>query len=199
MSDDLKELVSKADRGDESAQGQLMDMAREKESAGEYKEAAELFKLAAMAYRIASSRKGGLLADAYRSCAKFVRTIRYYDEWVKKYTKPLAPRINRLRNHKGTFDRPILSMWREDSEYCSMLHFLEDKLREHDIEICAPGGTINRHFWAITQQREGFREFMNDIDVRIVLDPITDEVMKRMAADKSEYKSSARKKAGGRP
>lgn len=184
MDDSIKEIISKADRGDGAAQKELMDMGQEASGRGDHEQAAYLFKMAAMAYRIAASRSSGVLADTAQTCGRFATTIRYYDEWVKKYTRPLAPRINRLKRHKGNFDRPILSMWREGSEFSRKLRFLEKQLFDRGIEICAPGGTINRHFYYMVRQHDAFKGFRDDIEIRVVLDPICDEVMERL---KTEY------------
>ena len=178
MTDELKELVSKADRGDSAAQKQLMDMAQAKQAAGAFQEAAELFKLAAMAYRIGASRQSSQAAEAAGRCSWMEGVLELYREWIAAYTKPVAPRINRLKRHKENFDRPILSMRREGGKYGFMLSYLERQLMEHDIEICT-GGTINRHFYYMVQRREHFTDFMDDIDIRVVLDPLADEVMRR--------------------
>lgn len=184
MDDQLEELVSRADRGDAAAQKELMERGDQASSAGEHEQAAYLYKMAAIAYRIEGGRTSSILADTTHSCAWLVKTVRYYDEWVKKYTVPVAPRINRLKEHKGNFDRPIGAMRTEKGDYKTMLHYLKKKLMEHDIEICT-GATINRHFYYMVNQREPFTEFMNDINVRVVLDPICDEVASRLEAEKN--------------
>lgn len=184
MDDQLKELVSRADRGDAAAQKELMERGDQASSAGEHEQAAYLYKMAAIAYRIAGGRTSGILADTAHTCAWFAKTLGYYDEWVKKYTVPVAPRINRLKEHKGNFDQPIGAMWREKDAYKTMLHYLQKKLMEHDIEICT-GATINKHFYYMVNQREPFTEFMNDINVRVVLDPICDEVARLMEIEKN--------------
>lgn len=180
MSDELKKLISKADLGDSKAQKELMKRGDAASSAGDHEQAAFLYKMAAMAYRIAEGRTGGVLSDLARRCSWLSHSVKYYDEWIKKYTKPVAPRINRLKRFKGDFDRPILTMWKGGGEDGDRLHYLQNKLREHDIEICAPGGTINRHFYYMVHRHEGFRDFMDDIDMRVVLDPICDEVVRRI-------------------
>ncbi|MGD9686431.1 MAG: hypothetical protein AB7U43_05595 [Desulfobacter sp.] len=177
MGEDLKELISSADKGNTEAQRELMQRGDAASEAGDHHQAAYLYKMAAMAYRIDASRIGGILADMARQGALLSQTVSYYDQWAKKYTKPVAPRINRLKRHKGNFDVPILTMWREKNEYGRMLRYLENKLMRHGIEICAPGGTINRHFYYMVHQRERYREFMNDVEFRVVLDPICDEVL----------------------
>ena len=181
MSDELKELISKADKGDSEAQRELMQRGDAASEAGDHQHAAYMYKMAAIAYRIDEARTSGMLSDTARTCARFAQTIRYYDDWIKKYTKPVAPRINRLKHHKGNFDRPILTMWRDGGEFGKMLRHLEERLSEHGIEWCAPGGTINRHFYYMVQRRDDFRDFMDDIEIRVVLDPISDEVLRMYA------------------
>lgn len=85
-------------------------------------------------------------------------------------------------------------MWREDGEFGHMLRYLEKLLSDHGVEWCAPGGTINRHFYYMVQRREDFREFMDDINIRVVLDPICDEVMRRLLSEDEPPKRTTRKK-----
>jgi len=150
-----------------------------------------LFRLAAMAYRIAEGRTSGILADTARTCGRFAATIRLYDEWVKKYTRPVAPRINRLKRFKGDFDGPVFKLLRDDGEFGSMLRHLENLLMDHDVEFCT-GSTINRHFYYMVQQRDPFWDFIHDIDMRVVLDPIADEVLRMLNNPDSEDESIGR-------
>lgn len=178
MTENLKELVSRADRGDGAAQQELMKRGDDAGKAGDHEQAAYLYRMAAIAYRIDAGRISGILADTANTCAWFARTIRYYDEWIKKYTKPVAPRINRLKRFKRNFDTPIHTMMRDGGEYEAKVRYLEKVLMEHDVEFCT-GSRINKHFYYMVQQHEYFKGFMNDIDLRVVLDPIVDEVLRR--------------------
>lgn len=178
MNVELKELVSKADRGDTDAQRQLMDMAKEKESAGEYQEAAELFKLAAMAYRIAASRNSTQAAELGSACRWQEKVLQFYRDWIKNYATPVEPRINRfdkdsVSSEVGVF---ILAL-RRDEKFRDMVRYLEVELMKHDVEFCT-GSMINRHFYYMAIQKEFFKEFMHEIDMRVVLDPLSDEVMR---------------------
>ena len=52
-----------------------------------------------------------------------------------------------------------------------------------DVEMFAPGGTMSRHFIHMLKGRNcdnGFYEaFTNEVDIRVALDPIVDDVLKR--------------------
>jgi hypothetical protein len=183
MTDELKELISKADRGDGAAQKELMTRGDDVSSAGDHEQAAYLYKMAAMAYRIEVSRVGTRASEASGQSSWMDGVQQLYLEWIAAYTKPVAPRINRLNRHEGDFDRPIMSMRREGGKYGFMLRYLERQLMEHDVEICTGAG-INRHFYYMVQQREGYKEFMNDVEMRVVLDPLADEVMRRCQSSK---------------
>ncbi|MGE3550052.1 MAG: hypothetical protein AB7I29_09180 [Geobacter sp.] len=179
MNNELKELISKADKGDSGAQRELMDCGDSAAAAGDHEQAAHLYKMAAMAYRIAVSRTNGTLADTAHTCARFARTIKLYDDWIRTYTRPRAPRINALKRRKLASEASscILQL-RRDKEYAPLVRYLEEKLDEHGIHFCAPGGTINRHFYYMATQREDFLEFMHDIDLRVALDPLSDKILK---------------------
>jgi len=185
MNDELKALIGKADCGDSEAQKELMERGDAAGSAGDHEQAAYLYKMAAMAYRISAGRQGTLSAEADGRCTWMEVVLQLYREWIATYTKPVAPRINRLKRIRGNFDRPILTLRRDGGKFSFMLRYLEKQLMEHDIEICAPGGTINRHFYYMVNQHEAFTGFMNDIDVRVVLDPIADEVLRQITLEGS--------------
>jgi len=179
MNDELKELISKADKGDSDAQRGLMDRGDSATAAGDHEQAAYLYKMAAMAYRISGSRTGSTLTDTAHTCARFARTIRLYDDWIKTYTRARAPRINVLKRRRmsGKASECILQL-RRDKEYAPLVRYLEEKLDEHGIHFSVPGGTINRHFYYISEQRENLRGFMHDIDLRVALDPLSDKILK---------------------
>ena len=181
-----RNLTSEADRGSHDAQKRLMELGQQAQDAGDFAMAAKIFKDAAIAYRIAASRTGGLLADSNHNSAWLFLKTQYYEDWIKQYTQPSPPRIECLRQHNGNFNHQIITMWRNEGKFRTMLRYLEKKLMEHGIEFCAPGGTINRHFYHMVNQHEAFTGFLNDIDIRIVLDPICDEVMDRIQGIKNE-------------
>lgn len=192
MNDELKELVSKADRGDSAAQKELMKRGDDSSTAGDHQQAAYLYKMAAMAYRISEGRTSGILSDTARACARFATTIRLYDEWVKKYTRPLAPRINALTRKKLASDASsyILQL-RNEEKFQSMVRYLEEKLMDHDVEFCT-GSTLNKHMYYMAKpQADPFWDFKHDIDMRVVLDPICDEIMRM--ADNYEAQSDFRR------
>lgn len=178
MNQELNELISRADRGDNAAQQELMTRGDEAGKAGDHEKAAYLYRMAAIAYRINAGRISGVLSDTAGTCAWFARTIGYYDEWIKKYTKPVAPRINRLRRFKRIFDSHIFAMRSDGGEFQAKVRYLERVLKKHDVEFCT-GGRINRHFYYMVRQDDYFKGFMNDIELRVVLDPIADEVLCR--------------------
>ena len=186
MNEELKELISSADKGNTDAQRELMQRGDAASEAGDHQQAAFFYKMAAMAYRMDAGRIGGLLADAASAAGNFARTISFYEEWVAKYANPVPPRINELSEMKIAREASscILSL-RRDKSFFRKVQYLESKLAEHGKHFCAPGGTINRHFYYMINQREDFIEFMHDIDIRIVLDPICDEVLRMCAEDQT--------------
>lgn len=179
MGETIKELVSKADKGDTEAQRELMQRGDAASEAEDHQQAAYMYKMAAMAYRINASRVLGRLLDSSRNHAEQLMTVHYYDAWIRDYTAPKAPRINELIEKKLAREASdcILSL-RRDERFKGQVRYLESRLDEHGIHFCAPGGTINRHFYAMVNQRENFTGFMNGTDVRVVLDPICDEVLR---------------------
>ncbi|MEI6827468.1 MAG: hypothetical protein WCK54_17880, partial [Desulfuromonadales bacterium] len=76
MTEEIKQLVSKADRGDINSLNQLMKMAQDEQNRGNYKESSELFKFAAMAYRINASRQFSIASEAKEEC-----------DWINKVIK----------------------------------------------------------------------------------------------------------------
>lgn len=179
MNNELKELVSKADQGDKNAQKQLMQLAQEKQDAGEYEEAAELFKLGAMAYRIAASFEGSLVDDEKMKSYSLEKIIQYYREWIVNYTHPVEPRINTLtREGLASEASSTILQLRRDEVFRGMVRYLEEQLMIHGVDLCT-GSTLNRHLYHMVLQENDFWKFMHDIDVRIALDPIADEIMKR--------------------
>lgn len=178
MTEELKKLISKADCGDNAARKELMKRGDDAGRAGDHEQAACLYRMAAMAYRIGEGRNSTKASKADRRCSWMEGVLLLYQEWIAVYTRPLTPRINRLKRFKGYFDHSVFSLRREGGKFGFMLRYLERQLLEHDIEICT-GATINRHFYYMVQQREDFKGFMNDIEMRVVLDPLADEVLRR--------------------
>ncbi len=187
MNDDLKELISSADKGSKQAQRELMQRGDAASEAGDHQQAAYLYKMAAMAYRMDATRIDGKLADATFNYARELMKVRYYDEWVKEYTTPKAPRILELTDKQLASEASscILRL-RRDKQFGGRVNYLERVLEEKGVYFCAPGGTINRHFHAMINQRGDFLEFMHDIDIRVVLDPICDEVLRMCAEAQSK-------------
>ena len=70
-------------------------------------------------------------------------------------------------------------MVRDGGRYGFMLRHLERLLLDHDMEICT-GSKINRHFYYMAQQLDVYKDFLHDIDMRVVLDPIVDAVLLRL-------------------
>ena len=179
MNEELKELVSRADRGDNAAQKELMKRGDDAAAAGDHEQAAWLYKMAAMAYRIDAGRQAARASEAEWQWKWLEGVVQLYRDWIAAYARPLAPRINRLKHYRGDFDHPILSMRRDGGKHTFMLRHLERLLLDRGMDICT-GSTINRHFYYMVQQREDYKDFMHTIDMRVVLDPIADEVMLRL-------------------
>lgn len=187
MSDELKELISSADKGSTAAQRELMQRGDAASAAGDHQQAAYLYKMAAMAYRIEATRTDGKLTDATHNYVRELMKVRYYDEWVKAYTAPKAPRILELSEKKLASEASsFILRLRRDKHFGGRVSYLERVLAEKGVYFCAPGGTINRHFHAMINQREDFIAFMHDIDIRVVLDPICDEVLRMCAESQSK-------------
>lgn len=193
MNDELKELISKADCGDGAAQQELVKRGDEASKAGDHEQAAYLYKMAAMAYRIAASREGTLAGEASGKLWWKEQVLEMYRAWIAKYTRPLAPRINTLTRKQLADDAShhILGL-RRDDKFRPLVRYLEEQLMNHDVDFCT-GSTINRHiYYMAKQQSESFWDFKHDTDVRIVLDPICDEIMYRVEHPKPERKTAKR-------
>jgi len=186
MNEELKGIVSKADRGDSEAQKELMAMAQEKQNARDYKEAAELFRLAAMAYRITASREGSLAGEAGSHGRWLERVLDMYRDWIARYTTPLSPRMQELADKDlNAVEHAFFQVYRlKDDVYRPLMRHLQDELIKRDVEMCAPGGTMNRHFIYMLKGRnygnEFYEAFPNEVDIRVALDPIADEVLNRL-------------------
>lgn len=186
MTEELKELVSKADCGDYTAQIQLMEMAQEKQDAGFYQEAAELFKLAAMAYRISASRSGTQAAEATGRLWWQERVLNMYRGWIARYTNPLPSQMQELAaSDLSKVEHAFMQVYRlKDEVFEPLMRHLENELMARDVEMCAPGGTMNRHFIYMLKGRDYgndfYKAFPNEVDIRVALDPIVDEVLKRL-------------------
>ncbi len=185
MTEELKKLVSKADCGDNTAQKQLMEMAQEKQDAGSYEEAAGLFKLAAMAYRISSSRSGTQAAEATGKLWWQERVLTMYREWIARYTTPVPSRMPELTDcDLSEVEHAFMQVYRlRNQVFGPLMRHLDNELMARDVEMCAPGGTMNRHFIYMLKGRDYgndfYEAFPNEVDIRVALDPIVDEVLKR--------------------
>jgi hypothetical protein len=70
------------------------------------------------------------------------------------------------------------------------LLYLEHRLKELGIEISTPGASVQRIVWMLTEQWFGLSttewgRALDDLDARIGVDLITDEVARRVAARKA--------------
>jgi hypothetical protein len=201
MNDELKALISKADCGDRDAQKELMERGDAASSAGDHEQAAFLYKMAAMAYRIAAWRGSTVDVKTTFEYRQVSWLLDQYRVWIAKYTKPVAPRFKMLVRKKMAYDASssILAL-RKEEKFKPLVRYLEEQLASHGVEFCAPGGTINRHICKMAEYLEHpFWHFIHGVDTRVVLDPISDEIMYRVEHPEAEPKTAKRKKAGKKP
>ena len=192
MDEIIKELISKADRGDEESQKALMQLGDDASKTGNDKQASYYYKMAAIAYRITAARKNSLYDEAQAECKWLHEELKLYQEWIDKYTKPVAPRMNKLSNIcvkkkcSNLISQLITSMTRGDyktenmEKYSSMLYSLEEKLTKHGIIFSSPGGTINVHFLNMVWKEKRFAQLQEHVEIRVLLDQIVDEVISKL-------------------
>jgi hypothetical protein len=183
MTDELKVLISRADTGSREAQHELIQRGDTASEAGDHQQAAYLYKMAAMASRIAAGRNNSLAVEALGKQAYLQRVLYLYEDWSAAYTKPDEPRINMLRKMECTFsddmtpERAIMTLRRSEGKWRFMVRYLEDQLTEHDVELCT-GNTINRHFVRMVRRADYLGDMIDKVCFRVVLDPICDEVLR---------------------
>ena len=184
MRDCFEELINKADRGDREAQKEMIQCGDEASRAGEHEKAAFLYKMAAKACRMELERAHEQIVEARRESAWLQGVLQLYRDWVATYTKSVAPRINQLRHFKHESDGPISSLFREGGKFEFIFNYLEQQLMNRRIQIDA-GADINRQFHLLVTHSEHFKALMHDTDMRIALDPLSDELLRRVKGFRS--------------
>ena len=192
--DSYDEVSRLATKGDRDAQNRLMEWAEAYLEAGDTARAAEVFREAAICYRIAAFRARTEVGEAGQKQWRAEAMTRMVLQWAQECMD-----AGRLPEHScpgitGEQVRDIvIDELMSDWHYSWVFLQLQRRLQGRGIEFFSPGGSIQRHVWVLVECILGLRrDFPEDYwlyqryaDIRVLVDPIVDEVIRR-AGDRAQ-------------
>ena len=187
MDKQYKDLSSRACRGDNDALHELFDLAGKHEASGDFQKSTEIFRDAAIAYRITASRNG-TNAESAEGLVRWLEMKEvFYRTWIEKNPggmRELPYPASGITSED--IRRILIDELLQDESFSLVFSFLNDSLTEMDTKFSSPGHSLQRQLWGLLIELFGLREctsrssqcFQN-IAVRIGLDILAHVIMKR--------------------
>ena len=186
MSENYEEISRLATKGDNDAIRELFKLAELRESEGNFKDASILFRESAIAYRISASRNLARIDDVHQEIIRLMVASDIYKKWIESNPNGMRklpyqiPGITTQHIKKVVVDQLV-----KDESFAPIFKFLYYSLSALEMEFFSPGGTLQRRaYWLVGEVfgfegREDASKFLNDISVRVCLDLLADEVVRR--------------------
>lgn len=185
MTDRYKELSRRATRGDVEAMRELFAYAEQHETEHRFREATEVFRDVAIAYRISAFRNLARAQDAESRVAWLDAVRIIYQKWLDENPNGLRklPRPESEVDHE-CIRRVVVEQLVKEEPFVNVFRFLEDTLSTLGMEFYSPGGSIQRRVCQLLGEVfglgiSGWSEYLQHTVVRVGLDQIADEVAKR--------------------
>lgn len=184
-SEEYKELSKKADKGDKHALRELFNLADKIRAEGSYQQAAEIFRDTAISYRISAFRNLARAEQAESESAWLKKVEQIYQRWLEGNLQGMrsipyvAAGVDAEIIRKVIVDQLIT-----DPDFQPVFGFLYAKLADLGMEFYSPGGSIQRKAIYLLLEifglsENGYSEYLKNIDVRVGLDLISDEIINR--------------------
>ena len=183
MDKEYKALERRALEGDSAAIRELFRYGEKQNKEKNYSEAATAYRDAAIAYRISASRNLERAEDAERRVRWSTFKEEIYQNWIKD-------------NPNGLRDLPFPESWiskecirnivveelLDDDLFSQYFYYLQVVLSEMGVRFYSPGGSIQRRVIGLLAEYfdpDRRYSYAKTIEVRVGLDPLADEVVKR--------------------
>ncbi len=183
--DEFKELSSRAARGEKEALRSLFAVADQYENNGNFEVAAKVFRDSAIVYRISAFRNLNRAEQAEAEINWHRRTTEIFRQWVTRNPRGLG-RLPYPANGITTQDirRFIVDELLNENSFSDVFQFLEVTLESLGMRFYSPGGSLQRRTTALLSEVFGLDDFgmceyLTNVDVRVCLDLLADEVMRR--------------------
>jgi hypothetical protein len=186
MNEHYEEISRLATKGDANALRDLFKIAEGHESEECFQKATISFRDAAIAYRISAFRNLARAEEAEQQVAQLSVNCDVYKKWIESNPNGMRklpyqiPGITTQHIKKVVVDQLV-----KDESFAPIFKFLYYSLSALEMEFFSPGGTLQRRaYWLVGEVfgfegREDAAKFLNDISVRVCLDLLADEVVRR--------------------
>ena len=186
MSEIYEEISRLATKGDKNALRDLFKIAESYESEKSFQKATVSFRDSAIAYRISAFRNLARAEEAEQNAARLSENCEIYKKWIESNPNGLRKLPYRIPGITTQHIKEVVvdQLVKEES-FASIFMCLYYSLSALDMEFFSPGGTLQRRaYWLVGEVfgfegREDAAKFINDLSVRVSLDLLADEVMRR--------------------
>jgi hypothetical protein len=193
MNDEFLDLTSRAVRGEKDALRDLFALADGYKDQGKLKEAAEAFRESAIAFRITAFHNLNR-AETAESLAKWHATVcEIYKLWIKENPDGFrALPLPAVELSKEDIRRIVTEELLHESTFGGVFDHLQVMLTSLGMQFYSPGGSIQRRVCILLEEIFGLGtgygpEFISNHDVRICLDLLAAEIIKRRETISSDH------------
>lgn len=179
-------LKQEASKGDRETQAELFELAEGLVQEEKFEEAARTFRDVAIEYRGEASRERTRAEEAEAHAEWKSRVEEIYRRWLESNPNGACklPRRESSVDEDG-IRKVVVDQLLNEGEFQILFTYLETTLSDLGMEFHSPGGSIQRRVNQLLYKVFGFEEdaelsdYLEHVSVRVALDPIADEVLKR--------------------
>jgi len=189
MNDEYENLKSRAVRGEKDSLRELFALADEYKNQGKLQKAVEAFRESAVAYRISGFRNLNRAETAESQSAWQTKVNEIYRRWIENNPNGLR-KLPFPACGLTTEDirQIVVHDLFSDGSFDDIFWFLESKLGSLGMQFFSPGGSIQRRVVCLLSEAFGvedfdYAEYLSNLEVRVGLDLLADEVAKRLGQD----------------
>ena len=193
MDRDYEELVRQTTKGNEDALTALFALGERYSKEGRLEEAVQVFKDSAISYRIAASRNRSKALEEKSFAERQSRLLEKYLQWIADNPAGLRPwPLDPIGVDPGYIHGLVNGELQGDERCMDLFYCLESELHRAGFEFSSPGLSPMRCIWLLLERLFGFGDgfpgldpYLNKVQLRVLLDPIADEIVRRRQVDRN--------------
>lgn len=178
-------LERRTKKGDQEAINELFEYAETIATTDQFEEAIAVYREVAYIFRRTASWNQLLLDEAKQLNKWHERVREIYQAWIEQNPQGFRKLPYIAEGFSEESIRSVLLNEMQNEEfYLGIFHFIANTLTSQGVVFSSPGGSPQRHIWILVSKAFGFFPpshdvRLNNLDIRIGVDLLADEVVKR--------------------